>query len=210
MQTADKVHQVQIKAWSVHISLLIQKRLLLFLQEKAILWTKDSYFSWKQQRLVSGKHAAFHLTRHYSNMTYDQVWWLILEICALYLTHSQYTPGAVGSHLCCGARGAVGVWCLAQGHLSRGIEVERALYIHSPHLQFLLDLRLELATFWLRVRLSNQATTFPLTDGLDITCGLFWCFYQLIKLSFWWHPFTAEDPLVSKWWVFLQICSQTK
>ncbi len=27
----------------------------------------------------------------------------------------------------------LGVWCLAQGHLSRGIEGgERALYIHSP------------------------------------------------------------------------------
>ncbi len=29
------------------------------------------------------------------------------------------------------------VWCLAQGYLSRGIEVERALDIYSPHLQFL-------------------------------------------------------------------------
>ncbi len=26
-----------------------------------------------------------------------------------------------------------------------------------------------------------------------------WCFYQLFGLSFWRHPFTAEDPLVSKW-----------
>ncbi len=31
-----------------------------------------------------------------------------------------------------------------------------------------------------------------------ITCGLFWCFYQLFGLLFWRHPFTAEDPLVSK------------
>ncbi len=23
-------------------------------------------------------------------------------------------------------------------------------------------------------------------------------FYQLFELSFWWHPFTAEDPIVSK------------
>ncbi len=28
-----------------------------------------------------------------------------------------------------------------------------------------------------------------------ITCGLLWCFYQLFGLSFWRHPFTAEDPL---------------
>ncbi len=28
------------------------------------------------------------------------------------------------------------------------------------------------------------------------TCELLWCFYQLFGLSFWRHPFTAEDPLV--------------
>ncbi len=47
-----------------------------------------------------------------------------------------------------------------------------------------------------------------LTDRLK-RCGLLWCFYQLFGLSFWRHPFTAEDPLVSKWCnaAFLQICS---
>ncbi len=32
--------------------------------------------------------------------------------------------------------------------------------------------------------------------------------YALFGLSFWWHPFTAEDPLVSKWCnaKFIQIC----
>ncbi len=55
-------------------------------------------------------------------MTYGQVWWPILGICALQLTHPsahtqqwththrEHTPRAVGSHLCCGARGAVGGW----------------------------------------------------------------------------------------------------
>ncbi len=56
-----------------------------------------------------------------SDVTYGQVWWPILGICALQLTHPtcthtavnththrEHTPGAVGSHLCCGARGAVG------------------------------------------------------------------------------------------------------
>ncbi len=45
-----------------------------------------------------------------------------------------------------------------------------------------------------------------LTDGLE-WCGLLWCFYQQFGLSFWRHPFTAEDPLLSKWWnaTFLQI-----
>ncbi len=41
-----------------------------------------------------------------------------------------------------------------------------------------------------------------------ISCG-FLCFYQLFGLSFWQHPFTTEDPLVSKWCnaTFPQICS---
>ncbi len=53
------------------------------------------------------------------------------------------------------------VWCLAQGfHLSCGIEGGRVLVIHSPHQQFLPNLRLEPATFGLQVRLSiHQATT---------------------------------------------------
>ncbi len=36
-----------------------------------------------------------------------------------------------------------------------------------------------------------------------------WCFYQLFGLSFWRHPFTAEDTLVGIWCnaKFLQICS---
>ncbi len=42
-----------------------------------------------------------------------------------------------------------------------------------------------------------------------ITCESLWYFYQLFGLSFWRHPFTAEDPLMSKWRnaTFLQICS---
>ncbi len=46
-------------------------------------------------------------------VTCAQVWWPILGICALHLTHPsahthcEHTPGAVGSQ-CCGARGAVG------------------------------------------------------------------------------------------------------
>ncbi len=50
-----------------------------------------------------------------SDVTYGQEWWPILGICALHLshpkcthTHREHTPGAVGSHLCCGTRGAVG------------------------------------------------------------------------------------------------------
>ncbi len=46
------------------------------------------------------------------------------------------------------------------------------------------------------------------TGVVWITCGLLWCFYQLFGLSFWRHPFTAEDLLLSKWCnaTFFQIC----
>ncbi len=46
------------------------------------------------------------------------------------------------------------------------------------------------------------------TGVVWIFCGVLWCFYQLFGLSFWRHPFTAEDPLVSKWHntKFLQNC----
>ncbi len=58
---------------------------------------------------------------------------------------------------------------------------------------------LQTCSFWLHK---------TLIDRLE-WCGLLWCFYQLFGLSFWRHPFTAEDPLVSKWCntKFLQICS---
>ncbi len=72
-------------------------------------------------------------------------------------THSsEHTPGAVGSHLCCGARGAVGVQCLAQGHLSRGIEGGQSAVHSLPPPTIPAGPRLELATFGLRVRLSNH------------------------------------------------------
>ncbi len=45
-----------------------------------------------------------------------------------------------------------------------------------------------------------------------LDCGLLGCFYQLFGLSFWRHPFTTEDPLVSKWCnaTFLQIWWRNK
>ncbi len=59
-----------------------------------------------------------------------------------------------------------------------------------------------------------QARSFVFTrwyNGLK-WCGLLWCFYQLFGLSFWRHPFTADDPLMSKWWnaTFLQIWWRNK
>ncbi len=46
------------------------------------------------------------------------------------------------------------------------------------------------------------------TGVVWITCVFLWCFLSDVWLSFWWHPFTAEDPLVSKCCnaTFLQMC----
>ncbi len=58
-----------------------------------------------------------------------QVWWPILRICALHLTHPKCTHTAVNTHpeqwaaIYAAAPGEqLGVQCLVQGHLSRGIE----------------------------------------------------------------------------------------
>ncbi len=48
------------------------------------------------------------------------------------------------------------------------------------------------------------------TGVMLITYGLLWCFYQLFRLSFWRHPFTAVDSLPRKILrgpIPLQICS---
>ncbi len=89
----------------------------------------------------------------FSFVTHGQVWWPILGICALQLTHLKCTHTAVNTHThthtvnthprqwaasTVAPGEQLGVRCLAQGHLSRGIEGgERALYIHSPQQQFL-------------------------------------------------------------------------
>ncbi len=86
-----------------------------------------------------------------SDVTYDQIWWPILRIRALHLpiqsahiqqwthTHCEHTPGAVGSHLCCGAQGALGESVPCSRDLSRGIEGEESAEHSTPTpTQFLL------------------------------------------------------------------------
>ncbi len=105
-----------------------------------------------------------------SDVTYDQIWWPILGICALHLTyprcthtavnthththtHREHTPwththGAVGSHLCCGVREQLGARCLGQGsHLSRGIEGGESAVHSLPSPTIPARPRLELTTF---------------------------------------------------------------
>ncbi len=67
-------------------------------------------------------------------------------------------------------------------------------------------------SFVLNMQLFSSQDVNWWTGDVWITWGLLWCFYQLFGLSFWRHPFTAEDPLMSKWCdaTFLQICSDEK
>ncbi len=86
-----------------------------------------------------------------SEVTYSQVWWPILRIRALHLTHQTCThtqqwtyTHTVNTHpeqwagIYAAAPGEqLGVRCLAQGHLSRGIEGWESSGHSLPHLQFL-------------------------------------------------------------------------
>ncbi len=73
-------------------------------------------------------------------------------------------------------------------------------WVNNPFKNVLMDLFIKNTQFLLHKLL---------TGVVWITCGLLFCFYQLLGHSFWRHPFTAEDPLVSKWFnaKFLQIFS---
>ncbi len=67
-------------------------------------------------------------------MTYGQVWWPILVICALHLTHPKCTHTEQWADINAAAPGEqLGVRCLAQGQLSRGIDGgESAGHSHPP------------------------------------------------------------------------------
>ncbi len=103
-----------------------------------------------------------------SEVTYSQVWWPILGIRALHLTHPKCTHTAVNTHtvnthpeqwpaIYAAAPGSSwGFRWLAQGHLSRGIEGEESAGHSLPPPTIPAGPRLELAIFLLRVRLSNH------------------------------------------------------
>ncbi len=120
-----------------------------------------------------------------SEVTYCQVWWPILGICALHLTHPKCTHTTVNTHTpwthTRSSGKQFGVRYLAQGHLVVVLRVER----------------LKLVTFRLWVWLSTIRAHDPL--ALWIIVVFFFFFQQLLGLSFWRHPFTAEkDPALSK------------
>ncbi len=94
---------------------------------------------------------------------YCQVWWPILEIGPLHLTHpSAHTQQwvvnthTVNTHPEQWAAIAPAPSALLKGTSVMVLKVERVLFIHNSHLQSLPDLRFEPATFGLQVWLSNH------------------------------------------------------
>ncbi len=90
------------------------------------------------------------LRRKWRDVTYGQVWWPILGICALHLTHPTCTHTAVNTHtpwthtrssgqpfMLRRPGSSWGFGALLKGTSVVVLRVESVLYIHSPHLQFL-------------------------------------------------------------------------
>ncbi len=99
----------------------------------------------KKKCLMLTKAASFYE----SDVTYDQVWWPILGICALHLshpkcthtqqwTHTPWTHTSSGQPFMLRHLGSSwGFGALLKDTSVVVLKVERALYIHSPLLQFL-------------------------------------------------------------------------
>ncbi len=138
------------------------------------------YFDFLSQGISSFKKSYVLYSMWYrkgKDVTCSQVWCPILGIFALHLTHPSahtavrseqtqtHTPWthtrSSGQPMQWRPGSSWGFSALLKGLTSVVVlKVERALDIHSPHRQFLLDLRLEPATFGLQVRLSiHYATT---------------------------------------------------
>ncbi len=99
-----------------------------------------------------------------SEVMCGQEWWPLLRICGLHLTHPSahtqqwtHTRGS-GQPYYCGARGEAGgpVPSSRVSPQSCYWRWKIALVIHSPHRQFLPDLRIEPVTFALQVRLTSH------------------------------------------------------
>ncbi len=106
-----------------------------------------------------------HALRKVKETWHGQVRWPILRICALHLTHPKCTHTAVNTHTANTDPEQWAAICAAVSEEQLGVLLKDTSVVvlkleesagHSlPHLQFLPDLRLELATLGLRVRLSN-------------------------------------------------------
>ncbi len=123
-------------------------------------------------------HLAVYMCILLSDVTYDQVWWPILGICALHLTHPKCTHTAVNTHTHTRSRGqpfmlqcpgsSWGFGALLKGTSAVVLRVERVLYIHSPHLQFLPETRTR--NLWITSLTSNHEATISTSDILVCFC----------------------------------------
>ncbi len=92
-------------------------------------------------------------------------------------------------------------WCERQQDMDlfteESVIMENGLIFHISYLIFKNVLMMDMFLTNTQLLASQDINWWT---GVEwITCGLLWYFYQLFGLSFWRHPFTAEDPLVSKW-----------
>ncbi len=70
------------------------------------------------------------------------------------------------------------------------------LWTHFGEKQWFKQNSLTMDLFLSNTQLFTSQDVNLCTGAVWITCGLLWCFYQLFGISFWRHPFTAEDPLL--------------
>ncbi len=70
------------------------------------------------------------------------------------------------------------------------------LWTHFVEKQWFKQNSLTMDLFLSNTQLFTSQDVNLCTGAVWITCGLLWCFYQLFGISFWRHPFTAEDPLL--------------
>ncbi len=108
-----------------------------------VSWTQLFIAVWMHNAHVTLK--SFFIVNFRSEVTCGQVWWPILGICALHLTHPKCThTRSSGQPFMLRRPGSSwGSGALFKGTSVVVLWVKRALYIQSPHLQYLLDLRLE-------------------------------------------------------------------
>ncbi len=153
------------------------------------------YFLNILKRIFQGKKKLTYSCESESDVTYSQVWWPILGICALQLTHPKCTHTAVNTHthtvnthleqwaaIYAAAPGEqLGVQCLAQGHLSRGIEGGESA-VHSVHLQFLPAQDSNSQPFDYE---SDSLTIRPRLPLISMHLTLPWCFRWLLRFSRW-------------------------
>ncbi len=120
---------------------------------------------------------------HKCDVTYNQVWWPMLGICALYLTHQKCTHKAVM---------LLGVRCLAQGHLVLKVEREHCTFTPPTN----NPCRTETQTHNLSI---TSPSLQPLGHDFPYMCDLRLQF-RIIKMHLWEILIKSLSDLKSQLW----------